>query len=41
MDEKKVAKTREGSGYLKQLYSTARVTANSTHSNLRTSRRFW
>jgi ParB family transcriptional regulator, chromosome partitioning protein len=28
-------KTREGSGYLKQLYSTARVTAGSTHSNLR------
>lgn len=27
-------KTREGSGYLKQLYSTARVTAGSTHSNL-------
>ncbi|HTL13446.1 MAG TPA: ParB/RepB/Spo0J family partition protein, partial [Bdellovibrionota bacterium] len=35
MDEKKVAKTREGSGYLKQLYSTARVTAHSTHSNLK------
>lgn len=28
-------KTREGSGYLKQLYSTARVTAGSTHSNLK------
>lgn len=28
-------KTREGSGYLKQLYSTARTTAGSTHSNLR------
>ncbi len=27
-------KTRTGSGYLKQLYSTARVTAGSTHSNL-------
>ncbi|MCC7442332.1 MAG: ParB/RepB/Spo0J family partition protein [Bdellovibrionales bacterium] len=34
-EEKKVAKTRQGSGYLKQLYSTARVTANSTHSNLK------
>ncbi|MBC7385178.1 MAG: ParB/RepB/Spo0J family partition protein [Cryobacterium sp.] len=28
-------KTREGSGYLKQLYATARVTAGSTHSNLK------
>ena len=28
-------KTREGSGYLKQLYSTARVTAGSTHSGLK------
>ena len=28
-------KTREGSGYLKQLYSTARVTAGSTHSHLK------
>jgi ParB family chromosome partitioning protein len=27
-------KTRQGSGYLKQLYSTARVTATSTHSHL-------
>lgn len=29
-------KTRQGSGYLKQLYSTARTTAGSTHSNLKT-----
>jgi len=28
-------KTREGSGYLKQLYSTARVTAGQTHSHLK------
>lgn len=28
-------KTREGSGYLKQLYSTARITAGSTHSHLK------
>lgn len=28
-------KTREGSGYLKQLYSTARVTAGTTHSHLK------
>lgn len=28
-------KTRQGSGYLKQLYSTARTTAGSTHTNLR------
>ena len=28
-------KTRQGSGYLKQLYSTARTTAGSTHSNLK------
>src|ERR1041385_1332313 len=28
-------KTREGSGYLKQLYSTARTTAGSTHSHLK------
>ena len=27
-------KTRQGSGYLKQLYSTARTTAGTTHSNL-------
>lgn len=32
-NEKKI-KTREGSGYLKQLYSTARSTASTTHSNL-------
>lgn len=34
MEENKI-KTRQGSGYLKQLYSTARVTAGSTHSNLK------
>lgn len=28
-------KTRQGSGYLKQLYSTARTTAGATHSNLK------
>ena len=28
-------KTREGSGYLKQLYSTARTTAGSTHTHLK------
>ncbi len=28
-------KTREGSGYLKQLYSTAKTTAGSTHSHLK------
>lgn len=28
-------KTREGSGYLKQLYSTARVTTGSTHTHLK------
>lgn len=28
-------KTRQGSGYLRQLYSTARVTAQSTHSQLK------
>jgi len=28
-------KTRQGSGYLKQLYSTARTTADSTHTNLK------
>lgn len=28
-------KTRQGSGYLKQLYATARTTAGQTHSNLR------
>lgn len=38
MDETKETskiKTRTGSGYLKQLYSTARVTAGSTHSNFK------
>jgi len=41
MDDKKKEeqsnkiKTREGSGYLKQLYSTARTTAGSTHSHLK------
>lgn len=36
MEEKeKEVKTRQGSGYLKQLYSTARVTAGATHSNLK------
>lgn len=34
MDENKI-KTRQGSGYLKQLYSTARTTAGSTHSQLK------
>ena len=33
MDEK--IKTRQGSGYLKQLYSTARTTAGVTHSHLK------
>ena len=28
-------KTRQGSGYLKRLYSTARTTAGSTHTNLK------
>src|SRR4051795_7767098 len=28
-------KTRQGSGYLKQLYSTAKTTAGTTHSNLK------
>jgi hypothetical protein len=28
-------KTRQGSGYLKQLYSTARTTAGTTHTNLK------
>ncbi|MEW6055453.1 MAG: ParB/RepB/Spo0J family partition protein [Bdellovibrionota bacterium] len=32
---KKNLKTRTGSGYLKQLYSTARTTAGNTHSNFR------
>src|SRR5580704_4290137 len=37
MDENKDSKvkTRQGSGYLKQLYSTARTTAGSTHSHLK------
>jgi ParB family chromosome partitioning protein len=37
MDEKQESKvkTRQGSGYLKQLYSTARTTAGSTHSHLK------
>src|SRR3954471_15527509 len=38
MDEKtpeSKVKTRQGSGYLKQLYSTARTTAGSTHSHLK------
>ncbi len=34
-DNKKEAKTRQGSGYLKQLYSTARVSADNTHSGLK------
>ena len=34
MEETKI-KTRQGSGYLKQLYSTARTTAGVTHSNLK------
>src|SRR3954451_22338363 len=34
-DSQSKVKTRSGSGYLKQLYSTARVTAGSTHSNLK------
>jgi ParB family chromosome partitioning protein len=33
-DEGSKIKTRQGSGYLKQLYSTARTTAGTTHSNL-------
>ena len=35
MEIKKEAKTRQGSGYLKQLYSTARVSADNTHSGLK------
>lgn len=34
-DSNKKIKTREGSGYLRQLYSTARNTAGSTHSNFK------
>ncbi|MBC7397310.1 MAG: ParB/RepB/Spo0J family partition protein [Bdellovibrionales bacterium] len=32
---KKEAKTRQGSGYLKQLYATARTSADNTHSGLK------
>ncbi len=35
IDPSKKIKTREGSGYLRQLYSTARTTAGTTHSNLK------
>src|SRR5580704_8295720 len=37
MDENKDSKvkTRQGSGYLKQLYSTAKTTAGTTHSHLK------
>src|ERR1700730_15346344 len=34
-DEGSKIKTRSGSGYLKQLYSTARTTAGTTHSHLK------
>lgn len=34
MDEQKI-KTRQGSGYLKQLYATARTTAGTTHTGLK------
>jgi ParB family transcriptional regulator, chromosome partitioning protein len=34
-DDQSKIKTREGSGYLKQLYSTARTTAGTTHSHLK------
>jgi ParB/RepB/Spo0J family partition protein len=34
-DDGSKIKTRQGSGYLKQLYSTARTTAGTTHSNLK------
>ena len=33
--EKKTPKTRQGNGYLKQLFSSASTTAQSTHSNLK------
>ena len=33
--DKKEVKTRQGSGYLKQLYSTAKVSADTTHSGLK------
>jgi ParB/RepB/Spo0J family partition protein len=35
METKKEPKTRQGSGYLKQLYSTAKVSADNTHSGLK------
>lgn len=35
MEETKEHKTRQGSGYLKQLYSTARTSAGATHTHLR------
>jgi ParB/RepB/Spo0J family partition protein len=35
MEPKKEVKTRQGSGYLKQLYSTARTSADNTHSGLK------
>lgn len=35
MENKKEPKTRQGSGYLKQLYSTARTSADNTHSGLK------
>jgi ParB/RepB/Spo0J family partition protein len=35
MEETSKIKTRQGSGYLKQLYSTAKTTAGSTHSHLK------
>jgi ParB/RepB/Spo0J family partition protein len=35
MENKKEAKTRQGSGYLKQLYATARVSADNTHTGLK------
>jgi ParB/RepB/Spo0J family partition protein len=35
MENKKEVKTRQGSGYLKQLYSTARTSADNTHSGLK------
>ena len=35
MENKKEAKTRQGSGYLKQLYATARTSADNTHSGLK------
>jgi len=35
METKKEPKVRQGSGYLKQLYSTAKVSADNTHSGLK------